>query len=477
MPELTLLHIDQISRDINNQEISFSHLPDDLIDHVCCDVEYEMQQGLTFPEAYRRVKQKMGFRRLKEIQEETLYAVDTKYRNMKNTMKISGVAGTILLGFAALFKIQHWPFAGTMLTIGAVILAFVFMPSALGVIWKETHSRKRIFLLISAFLAGLFFIMGTLFKIQHWLFAGIMLLLAALLGIIFFIPALTISISKDQEKKIKRPVYFTGALGIIFYVAGLLFKIQHWPFATLLLMAGMILLCVVAFPWFTWITWRNDNHIRVRFIFILVGSLALVLPGVLINLNLSRSYEEGFYPHQEQQQALYLARYSSNLAILRQYRDSAAFQIMGQVHSRTTGLLNLIGNIQTDMVAESEGKPGVPALKPAQIIQTEMGPRIQYKSLSDPFEIGPVYHFLLPDCNSRLELNKAMSEYINFISGLTSGEQLLKYKALLNPSIFLPDESQNGTQISMMTGLLSTELLKNSILTVESSLLKSVARK
>jgi len=51
-------------------------LTDDLIDHVCCDVEYEMQQGLTFPEAYRRVKQKMGFRRLKEIQEETLYAVD-----------------------------------------------------------------------------------------------------------------------------------------------------------------------------------------------------------------------------------------------------------------------------------------------------------------------------------------------------------------------------------------------------------------
>ncbi len=54
----------------------------------------------------------MGSRRLKEIQEETLYAVDTKYRFMKNTMKISGVAGTIMFGFAALFKIQHWPGAG-----------------------------------------------------------------------------------------------------------------------------------------------------------------------------------------------------------------------------------------------------------------------------------------------------------------------------------------------------------------------------
>ena len=477
MPDLTLLHIEQISRDISNQEISFSHLLDDLIDHVCCDVEYEMQQGFSFPEAYRRVKQKMGFRRLKEIQEETLYAVDTKYRNMKNTMKISGVAGTILLGFAALFKIQHWPFASIMLTLGAVILAFVFMPSALGVIWKETHSRKRIFLLISAFLSGLFFIMGALFKTQHWPLAGYFLLIAGLSCIFLFIPALTISVSQDPEKKTKRPVYFVGALGIIFYVAGLLFKIQHWPFATLLLMAGMIFLCVIAFPWFTWITWRNDSHIRARFIFILIGSLALVLPGVLINLNLSGSYREGFYPHQEQQQALFRARYSSNLAILSLYRDSAASQLMGQVHSKTTGLLNLIGNIQTSMVAESEGKRGVPALKPSQIIQTEMGPSIQYSSLSDPFQIYPVYDFLLPGCSSRLELNKAISEYINFISSLTSGEQLQKYKAILDPSIFLPDESKNGTEISMMTGLLETELLKNSILTVESSILKSVARK
>ena len=90
MPELSLHHIEQISRDIRRQEITFSHLLEDLIDHVCCDVENEMQTGLNFGEAYKKVKQKMGSRRLKEIQEETLYAVDTKYRYMKNTMKISG---------------------------------------------------------------------------------------------------------------------------------------------------------------------------------------------------------------------------------------------------------------------------------------------------------------------------------------------------------------------------------------------------
>ena len=48
MPELSLHNIDQISRDLRKQDITFSHLLEELIDHVCCDVEYEMQNGLDF---------------------------------------------------------------------------------------------------------------------------------------------------------------------------------------------------------------------------------------------------------------------------------------------------------------------------------------------------------------------------------------------------------------------------------------------
>jgi hypothetical protein len=168
MPELSIENIEKISLYIRKQEITFSHLADELIDHVCCDVEYEMQNGLDFSDAYRNVITKMGPRRIREIQEETLYAVDSKYRKMKNTMKISGIAGTILFGFATLFKIQHWPLAGIMMVLGALTLAFIFMPSALVVLWKETHSRKKVFLFISGFVTGMLFIFGTLFKIQHW---------------------------------------------------------------------------------------------------------------------------------------------------------------------------------------------------------------------------------------------------------------------------------------------------------------------
>jgi len=145
MPELSLRDINQIVLDVRSQEIVFSHLADELADHICCDVEHEMGRGLSFTEAYQIVKDKIGHRRIKEIQEETLYAVDTKYRNMKKTMKISAIAGTVLLGFAALFKIMHWPGAGIMLTFGGLSLAFVFLPSALVVLWKEHTTRRSSF--------------------------------------------------------------------------------------------------------------------------------------------------------------------------------------------------------------------------------------------------------------------------------------------------------------------------------------------
>lgn len=475
MPEMNLSHIDQISRDIKRQEISFSHLMDELIDHVCCDVENEMRQGLSFAEAYRKVKAKMGPRRLKEIQEETLYAVDTKYRYMKNTMKISGIAGTVMLGFAAMFKIQHFPGAGIMMTLGALILAFVFLPSSLGVLWKETHNKKRLFLFISAFFAGIFFILGTLFKIQHWPGAGWILILAALSGILFFIPALLVSRFMDQENKAKRPVYIIVSLGIICYAAGMLFKIQHWPLASTLMVLGVILLCIVAFPWYTWITWKNESQVSARFIFIVIGFVAIIVPGAMINLNLSRSYDYGFYSNLEQQQVLYNYKYASNQSLMNQYRDSSRYPQMEKLHSKTTELLILIGNIQTKMVAESEGKPGMPALSPSQISQTERGPEIQYKLLSKPFHLGPVRDFLQPACNSRQELNRALSEYVKYLSDLTSGKDIQKYKDLLEPSILLPGEIQEGWDISLMSGLHSLELLKNSILTVESYMLASIA--
>jgi uncharacterized protein with PQ loop repeat len=476
MPELSLNHIDQISRDISRQEITFSHLLEDLIDHVCCDVEYEMQTGLNFAEAYNRVKQKMGSRRLKEIQEETLYAVDTKYKYMKNLMKISGVAGTVMFGFAALFKIQHWPGAGHMMTLGALLLAFVFLPSALSVLWKETHNRKRLFLFISAFFAGMLLILGTLFKIQHWPMAGSILCLAALSGILFFIPALALSRLADQENKAKRPVYILGAAGIVFFFTGLLFKIQHWPLATLFIITGIILLCFLAFPMFTWLTWKEESHVSPMFIFLVIGFLLVIVPGAMLTLSLQHSYQELYYPNNDQQKALYDYLFRNNSSLISRYKDSLNYPKMEQLHSKTSGILTILSNIQKKMVQESEGQPGKPAVSASQISQTETGQEILYRELSRPFDPAPAKAFLTPGCITRNELNSSMAEYESYLTAITSAEDLLKYKKMLDTETFLPDGKPNKGDISLMASLHTLEIMKNGLLTVESCVLNKIAK-
>lgn len=441
MLELSLENIERITRDIQKQEIIFSHLADELIDHLCCDVEAEMQNGLTFYEAYRKVKQKIGSRRLKEIQEETLYAVDTKYRHMKNTMKISGIAGTVLLGFASLFKIQHWPLAGVLLTLGAFTLAFVFMPSALGVLWKETRNRKRLFLFISAFFAAMFFLMGILFKVQHWNGAGVIMTLAVASAVMFFIPALLTASLKDPENKAKRPVCIIGSIGIMAYITGFFFKIMHWSGAGILLMGGLLILFVIVLPWYTLISWRDEKFIKPEFIFLVAGSLAIILPSALLNLNLQRSFDQGYYVNREQQQALYDYLDENNREYIGQYQDSSCYPLMEQIHSRTNEILLRIGLAESGMTGD------------------------------------PEYNFLYPGTTSRSGLEDAISVYRDYLSEIMPPTEFDEPYLIPDPSNLLPDEIHNGRKISSMSGLHSLAVLKNSILTAEAYTLKKLTPK
>ena len=60
MYKLSLNNIEAITADVEREKISFSHLKFDLIDHICCDVELLMQQGLAFKEAYQSIRKQFS---------------------------------------------------------------------------------------------------------------------------------------------------------------------------------------------------------------------------------------------------------------------------------------------------------------------------------------------------------------------------------------------------------------------------------
>jgi hypothetical protein len=476
MPDLTFQNIAQISSDVRRQEITFAHLADELIDHICCDVEQEMQRGLNFAEAYRKVNEKMGERRLKEIQEETLYAVDNKYRKMKNTMKISGIAGTVLLGFAALFKIMHWPGAGIMMALGGLSLAFIFMPSTLVVLWKESHSNRRLFLYISAFFAAMLFIMGTVFKIQHWPGAGRIMLLATLTAVVCFIPSMLMSRLREQKNAQKKIIYILGAAGVVFYVLGVFLKIQHWPGSAMLIWAGLVAIFFIVFPWYTFVTFREEKNISSKFLFMVIGSLAIVIPSALISMNLQRSYEAGFYLQVNEQQALFSYLYNHNRYILDNNRDSLSASLFKQADIETNEIIKLVDEIQAKMIAEADGKPGTPAVITRQIIETQYGPQIQFTELRNPFQPVPFNDLLQSGCASRIKLDKALKDYAGYLSSLSKGDDSIKIERLLYPAVYFPPVGILDKSASLMTMLHETLLLRNGILTAEAVACKAVLR-
>ncbi len=474
MPELTFQDIDRIRRDVKGQDICFSHLADELLDHLCCDVEQEMAGGLNFSEAYRTVKEHMGHRRLKEIQEETLYAVDTKYRNMKNTMKISGIAGTAMLGIAALFKIMHWSGAGILCILGGISLAFVFMPSALTVLWKETKNRKKIFLYVTAFLAAMFFIAGVVFKIQHWPWAGILLSLSALTGVALFIPALAADMLHDETDRSKKALSVLFAVTLACYILGILFKVQHWPGSQLLMIAGLAGLFFVILPWYMRLTWKDDRNVSARFIFIIVGSLAIATPSMLLNLSLQRNFDAGFLMMQTEQQSLFRYRSAENIALIKSNSDTAKTELLAALDSRTGQLISVINDAEARMISESEGEPGNPVELTYQVAQTSAGSGIRFDRLRRPFDPAAYGNHLLPGTGTRDMLDKALTDYAEYILQLETTPDLSGVTLLLEPSAWFPATDRPDHPVTLMSGLHLLELMKNTVLTVEVKAIKAL---
>ena len=306
--------------------------------------------------------------------------------------------------------------------------------------------------------------------------AGALLTLAALSGILFFIPALALSRLSDQENKAKRPAYILGAAGIVLFVAGMLFRMQHWPLATLFIVIGIILLCFLAFPMFTWLTWKEEGHISSMFIFLVIGFILIVVPGAMITLNLQRSYQVYYYPNVDQQNLLYDYLFRNNSSIIDRYKDSLNYNQMEQLHSKTIGILKTISNIEVKMVQASEGEPGKPAVSASQLSLAKTGQEIIYSELSKPFDPGPAKAFLMPGCSTRKELNSSMTEYINYLNRIAPAGDLLKYKKMLDTEIFLPGGNPDKGEISLMASLHTLEIMKNGLLTVESCVLNTITR-
>ena len=356
MYQLKLSDIELIRLDISRQRVTYSHLLDDLVDHVCCDVEAEMDEGLTFRQAYEKVRSKVGINRFKKIQEETLILIDKKYKSMKKFMKIFGVLSPSLMAVAALFKIQHWAGASVMLVLGFFFLCFFFLPSAIYVLNAENRTdKKHLFMKLSGLISSVIFLLGILFKVMHWPGAGIALSAGLLMLGIIFLPSLIIAKISDDKGEGRRAAYLVGLFAGLFYIAGFLFKIMHWPGATLIIFAGLILFAMVFIPLFVVAHYKNESHVSGHYIFVMVASMMAILFLSFMALNVTKDVLSEFVAVEKQMDNVLDDLKDKNNAFVREATNTSEGDgTVASVHQKTGEIESWIDDLKRELVIATD---------------------------------------------------------------------------------------------------------------------------
>jgi len=453
MNEIIAAQVNLIARDVKRQHINFSHLCEDLIDHICCDVENEMQSGLTFELAYARVKEKIGLRGLIKIQEETLYSVDTKYRRMKNLMKITGIAGTVLLSFAATMKLMHLPLASLLMVVGIFMLVVLFLPSSLMVLWKETKKGGYLLLFISGFFFATLFITGALFKIQHWPGSGILISLSVLTGALIFFPSFLVYKIKETQHPAKKPVYILAFISAFILLVYSLFKIMHWPGASLMMFLADIVLMILI-PWYVVLEWKEEKNVSSKFIFLVIALIAVAVPVSLINLNIQPGFDDGFYIMEKNSRNAVQYSRQVNEDFLAQVQDTVSAVKLETIHRNTVKVLNHIDTLKSTLTSFA-GTENI-----ADVDKTR-----NYIQVANLFDYTSPQGMLNPGTEPRKELDRHLIELMKETGALAGDpdHMELRWHAI---SSLLPDSSDRSNS-TLISNLHILNLLEINVLLAE----------
>jgi len=203
MYQLSEQQIDYIFDDISARGVEMESLQQNLLDHVCCIIENNLEANGDFESFYKKTIQTFYKDELWEIEEETLLLLTYKnYYTMKKIMINSGTAAATFFIIGSFFKFMHWPGASMLILLGMALGVLVYLP--LLFIFKKnetTESRAKLVLAIGT-INGILFCVQALFKVMHWPGANAMWFMTLGLFALVFIPLYFFNGIRDQVNKI-----------------------------------------------------------------------------------------------------------------------------------------------------------------------------------------------------------------------------------------------------------------------------------
>ena len=205
---------------------------------------------------------------------------------MKKSLNVVGFIAALLMFSTVVMKSNHLPGAGIVMALAGFGLS-VYLPFFLLYRSGEaSNSEKNAAGIVGAISASVLNL-GITFKFQHWPGAGVMIVLGLTSFALVFIPMLLRKKLKGEASERKTLMNTLGAVGLTLFALGILFKIQHWPGAGIMLGLSVFLLFFGYFLMYmsdkTINAEEKSNYLRKAFFSVIMGSVVASL--ILVALN------------------------------------------------------------------------------------------------------------------------------------------------------------------------------------------------
>jgi hypothetical protein len=199
--------IDFILNDLSARGIKTEDLQYNLLDHICCIIENELGENEDFGQFYQKVISRFFKKELSELEEETQLLLTFKhYYTMKKIMFVSGFSSAIIMLTGSFFKVMHWPGASFLLLLGVLFFSLLFLPLLFTLILKEKKEGRQKGIVLFGLIVSIGLITGALFKMFHWPGATLIGMTSLAVLILLYVPFYLITGIRNPETKVNTAI-------------------------------------------------------------------------------------------------------------------------------------------------------------------------------------------------------------------------------------------------------------------------------
>ena len=133
---------------------------------------------------------------------------------MKQKIYISGLVTIMVILLGTIFKVNHWPGAGIMLAAGIATFVLVFIPVSLVNSYRGDEHKGRKLLYIATGVTCFVVFTAMLFKLMHLPYAGLWLIIAIPFPYVVFLPVFLVVTSREKNFNIYNTVFVLFMLAV-----------------------------------------------------------------------------------------------------------------------------------------------------------------------------------------------------------------------------------------------------------------------